>query len=174
MALMLHWLKSIPQAQNQTAVDEVVLFLCFWGEAEVSIRNFKVSRNPKVAGCRNLNALAIDKTLGDIDRKYWTRYANACNLQACKSAKNWRGEARMPTIDPSIRKTPARTVIAPEDRLLIGRSEAAQMLSISERALDYLVANKQLSARRIGSRVLIPTSDLKRYSRADHPERLAG
>jgi excisionase family DNA binding protein len=48
------------------------------------------------------------------------------------------------------------------------------MLSISERAVDYLVANKQLRARRIGSRVLIPTSDLKRYSSADHPERLAG
>jgi len=77
-------------------------------------------------------------------------------------------------IDPAIRKPPTRVVIAPEERLLLGRSEAAQMLSISERALDYLVANKQLSTRRIGSRVLIPTSELKRYSRGDHPERLAG
>ena len=48
------------------------------------------------------------------------------------------------------------------------------MLSISCRALDYLVANKQLSTRRIGSRVLIPASDLRKFSRSDHPERLAG
>ena len=64
--------------------------------------------------------------------------------------------------------------VAPEDRLLVGREEAAGMLSISCRALDYLVANKQLSTRRIGSRVLIPTSDLRKFSRSDHPERLAG
>jgi hypothetical protein len=71
------------------------------------------------------------------------------------------------------RKKPARSV-APEDRLLVGREEAAGMLSISCRALDYLVANKQLSTRRIGSMVLIPTSDLRKFSRSDHPERLAG
>jgi hypothetical protein len=71
------------------------------------------------------------------------------------------------------RKKPVRSV-APEDRLLVGREEAAGMLSISCRALDYLVANKQLSTRRIGSRVLIPTSDLRKFSRSDHPERLAG
>jgi hypothetical protein len=71
------------------------------------------------------------------------------------------------------RKKRVRSV-APEDRLLVGREEAAGMLSISCRALDYLVANKQLSTRRIGSRVLIPTSDLRKFSRSDHPERLAG
>lgn len=59
------------------------------------------------------------------------------------------------------------------ERLLIGRQEAARMLSISERAIDYLVANRQLSARRIGTRVLIPLSDLQRFARADHPARLA-
>jgi hypothetical protein len=40
------------------------------------------------------------------------------------------------------------------------------------RALDYLVANKQLVIRRIGTRVLIPVSELRKFSRADHPERL--
>jgi excisionase family DNA binding protein len=80
----------------------------------------------------------------------------------------------MRSIDSRERKAPTRATITPEDRLLIGRTEAAQMLSISERALDYLVAKKHLSARRIGSRVLIPTADLKRYSGEDHPERLAG
>ena len=48
------------------------------------------------------------------------------------------------------------------------------MLSISPRAIDYLVANKRLASRRIGSRVLIPTSDLRRFSRSDHPQPLVG
>ena len=72
------------------------------------------------------------------------------------------------------KKPPARVTISPEDKFLIGRQEAADMLSISRRALDYLVANKQLTARRIGARVLIPVADLRRFSRGDHPERLAG
>jgi hypothetical protein len=38
----------------------------------------------------------------------------------------------------------------------------------------YLVANKLLAARRIGTRVLIPVADLRRFSRGDHPARLAG
>jgi hypothetical protein len=71
------------------------------------------------------------------------------------------------------RKKPVRSVPT-EDKLLVGREEAASMLSISCRALDYLVANKQLSTRRIGARVLIPISDLRRFSRGDHPEPLAG
>jgi len=70
------------------------------------------------------------------------------------------------------RKRPARA-LAPEERLLVGRDEAAQMLSISRRSVDYLVAKKKLSTRRIGARVLIVVSDLKRYARADHPEPLA-
>jgi hypothetical protein len=48
------------------------------------------------------------------------------------------------------------------------------MLSISPRALDSLVANKLLTARRIGTRVLIPAVDLRRFSHGDHPARLAG
>jgi excisionase family DNA binding protein len=72
------------------------------------------------------------------------------------------------------RKTPVRAGIAPEDKLLIGRKEAAAMLSISARALDYLIANNRIVVRRIGARVLIPTSELKRFSRTSHPERLVG
>lgn len=72
------------------------------------------------------------------------------------------------------RKRPQRANISSEEKLLVGRVEAAEMLSISARALDYLVANKQLTTRRIGTRVLIPTSELRRFSRSDHPERLTG
>ncbi len=72
------------------------------------------------------------------------------------------------------RKPPGRATIPTEDRLFVGRSEAAQMLSISCRALDYLIVKKQLNIRRIGSRVLIPMADLLRFSRSDHPARLVG
>ncbi len=73
----------------------------------------------------------------------------------------------------SQRKPPARAIVPNNQRLLVGRREAADLLSISARALDYLVANKQLTTRRIGSRVLIPISELQRFARADHPGRLA-
>jgi len=74
----------------------------------------------------------------------------------------------------SERKNPGRAAISSEEKLLVGRLEAAEMLSISARALDYLVANKQLATRRIGTRVLIPVAELRRFSKGDHPERLAG
>jgi hypothetical protein len=66
-------------------------------------------------------------------------------------------------VDPTQRKRPERATIAPEARLLVGRTEAAEMLSISCRALDYLVASKQLNVCRIGAGVLIAVSDLKRF-----------
>jgi excisionase family DNA binding protein len=71
------------------------------------------------------------------------------------------------------KKPPIRETIPNNQRLLVGRKEAADLLSISARVLDYLVATRQLSTRRIGSRVLIPISELQRFARADHPGRLA-
>jgi excisionase family DNA binding protein len=70
--------------------------------------------------------------------------------------------------------TSARKSVRAEDKLLLSRQEAAALLSISQRSLDYLIANKVLTTRRIGSRVLIPVLDLQRFARADHPQRLAG
>jgi excisionase family DNA binding protein len=70
------------------------------------------------------------------------------------------------------RKQPQRVTVAPEDKILVSREEAAQLLSISQRGLDYLVASKRLPTRRIGGRVLIPVSDLRKYARCDHPERI--
>ncbi len=80
----------------------------------------------------------------------------------------------MPAIEVTDHKKPSRITMSPEAKILVGRDEAAEMLSISSRALDYLVANKQLIIRRIGTRVLIPVSELRRFSRSDHPERLVG
>ncbi len=75
--------------------------------------------------------------------------------------------------DPA-RKKPVRRAVMPADqRLLVDRRNAAQYLSISQRSLDYLLAHGELNVRRIGSRVLIPLSELQRYARIDH-RRLAG
>jgi excisionase family DNA binding protein len=71
------------------------------------------------------------------------------------------------------RKPSSRVTIAPEARLLVSREEAAQLLSISQRGLDYLIANRRLPTRRIGGRVLIPVADLRKYARGDHPENIA-
>jgi len=76
-----------------------------------------------------------------------------------------------PRTESPARKEPA---IRAEEKFLLSRREAAQVLSISQRALDYLVASRRLPTRRIGKRVLIPVADLRRYARADHPEPLAG
>jgi excisionase family DNA binding protein len=67
-------------------------------------------------------------------------------------------------------KKPATSV----EKLLLSRQEAAELLSISRRSLDYLIANRAINVRRIGSRVLIPSQDLLRFASVDHPERLVG
>jgi excisionase family DNA binding protein len=80
----------------------------------------------------------------------------------------------MEDVTDKSRKPPQRAAFVQEGKLLVGRREAANLLSISQRALDYLVANKQLQTRRIGTRVLIPLTELQRFARADHPMRIAG
>jgi excisionase family DNA binding protein len=75
---------------------------------------------------------------------------------------------------PGRRKQPQRVTIAPENKILVSREEAAQLLSISQRGLDYLVASSRLPTRRIGGRVLIPVAELRKYARYDHPERIVG
>src|ERR1700722_20920129 len=70
------------------------------------------------------------------------------------------------------RKRPQRVTVAPEDKLLVSREEAAQLLSISQRGLDYLVASKRLPTRRIGGRVLIAVADLRRNALCDHTDRI--
>ena len=79
----------------------------------------------------------------------------------------------MADINVKERKGPGRVTIPRDEKILVGRAEAAGMLSISCRAVDYLIANKQLVIRRIGTRV-IPVAELRKFSRSDHPERLMG
>jgi excisionase family DNA binding protein len=53
-------------------------------------------------------------------------------------------------------------------RMLYGRNEAAYQLCISTRALDYLIEKKELAVRRMGRKILIPYSELLKFSRKDH------
>jgi excisionase family DNA binding protein len=57
--------------------------------------------------------------------------------------------------------------MADETRILYTREDAAQQLSISMSTLDRLIGNKQLSARRIGRKVLVPHIELLKLSRRD-------
>jgi excisionase family DNA binding protein len=79
----------------------------------------------------------------------------------------------MPRTNGSNRKAPASVAVAPMDKLLVSQEEAAQLLSISKRSVEYLVASRRLSTRRIGTRALIPIEDVRRFARADHPENMA-
>jgi excisionase family DNA binding protein len=74
------------------------------------------------------------------------------------------------TINTARRKQPQAAPVALESKLLVSRGEAAQLLSISERGVDYLIATQRLPTKRIGGRVLIPVADLRKYARDDHPQ----
>jgi excisionase family DNA binding protein len=50
------------------------------------------------------------------------------------------------------------------------RHDAAFALSLSVRSIDYLIANKKLTFRRIGKKVLIPADEVRRFARGDHPD----
>jgi excisionase family DNA binding protein len=80
----------------------------------------------------------------------------------------------MPRINSAQKKSPSSVTIVPNDKLLVSRREAAQLLSISERAVDYLVSTKRMPSRRIGSRVLIPVVEVRKFARFDHPQPVAG
>lgn len=57
--------------------------------------------------------------------------------------------------------TPGETL-----RLLYPKREAARMLGISVRKLDYLIAQGRLSVSRIDGRVLVARCELERFARA--------
>ena len=54
------------------------------------------------------------------------------------------------------------------ERILVGKKTAARLLSISVRSIDNLLARKELTACRIGRRVLIPRRELERFAHSDH------
>lgn len=55
------------------------------------------------------------------------------------------------------------------NKLQYSREEAAEMLGISLRTMDRLIAQKDIPVRRIGRRVLIGWDDLTRAAKKSHP-----
>ncbi len=54
------------------------------------------------------------------------------------------------------------------EKLLYDRKSAAYALSMSVRSVDYFLSRGVFRTRRIGKKVLIPASELKRFAAADH------
>ena len=54
------------------------------------------------------------------------------------------------------------------EKILYTKREAAHLLSISLRSLDYLIFSQQLPARRIGRRVLLHRDSIEQFARRDH------
>lgn len=54
------------------------------------------------------------------------------------------------------------------DKVLYTKREAAQLLSISVRSLDYLIFSRQMPTRRIGRRVLVHRDAIEQFARRDH------
>jgi len=71
------------------------------------------------------------------------------------------------------KKPPTKVTVPPDAKLLVGREEAAAMVSLSVRSIDYLIANKELQFRKIGTRTMIPVSEPQRFVCMDHPKRIA-
>jgi hypothetical protein len=65
--------------------------------------------------------------------------------------------------------TAVHTLAAPP-RLLYSRKESVYQLSLSIRAVDYLIASGRLKTRRIGGRILVAHDELIRFARADRME----
>jgi excisionase family DNA binding protein len=53
-------------------------------------------------------------------------------------------------------------------QLLFNKKEAATMLGLSVRSVDYLLAGRELEHRKIGRKVLIPKATLVRFASGDH------
>jgi len=56
-------------------------------------------------------------------------------------------------------------------KILNSKKETADALGVSLRTIDNLIVNKELAVRRVGRRVLVPTTELERFTRRDHPTR---
>ena len=69
------------------------------------------------------------------------------------------------TVQPA---TAAHGAAMPFPKLMYSKREAAEMLSISIRTLDYLITNNRITIRRIGKRILIQHQELVRFSKQDH------
>ena len=56
------------------------------------------------------------------------------------------------------------------EKLLYSRRDTAEALSLSIRSSDCLITTGRLTARRVGGKILIPASAVRRFAREDHPD----
>lgn len=63
--------------------------------------------------------------------------------------------------------------VPPPSRLAHSKVEAASLLGVSLRTIDNLIAQKEITVRRVGRRVLIPATSLTAFLRVDHCTKLA-
>jgi excisionase family DNA binding protein len=61
-----------------------------------------------------------------------------------------------------------RTRTMTEQKILFSKRDAAEMLSVSPRTLDYLIAMRELEVRRVGRKVLVPRTEIERFAKRDH------
>lgn len=54
-------------------------------------------------------------------------------------------------------------------RILHSKDEAAALLSISTRSLEYLLASGRLKSRKLGGRTLVARDELERFAKSDQP-----
>ncbi len=57
--------------------------------------------------------------------------------------------------------------------IALSKQEAADLLGVSLRTIDRLIALKELPIRRLGRRVLIPRNSVENLLRHDHPTQVA-
>jgi excisionase family DNA binding protein len=55
--------------------------------------------------------------------------------------------------------------------LLHSKRESARLIGLSERTVHTLIVTKQLRVRRVGRRVLVPHTELVKFTRPDHHTR---
>jgi excisionase family DNA binding protein len=52
--------------------------------------------------------------------------------------------------------------------LAVGLTEAGKVLNVSRRTIEGYIANKSISARKIGRRTVVTIRELERFLRRDH------
>lgn len=52
------------------------------------------------------------------------------------------------------------------DKLLLSRAEAAALLNLSTRSVDYLIAQGKLSSKKLGKRRLVPREAVERLAKS--------
>jgi hypothetical protein len=54
-----------------------------------------------------------------------------------------------------------------DGKMLVSRREAAAILSIGIRGVDYMIADVRLTSRRVANRVLIPSEEIRKFVQSD-------